>query len=126
MIKPNYYQLNNDNDDLFSFFEKGLLTADEVRGFYKGDVFKYLTRYRDKNGVKDLEKAQTYLDQLIKFEQKREEYKTEQKFLKSAADFGEPFKHKDTALDIGKNIDEYYKNKKALKQNNGSGIKFYE
>lgn len=117
MIKPNYYQLNNDKDDLFSFFEKGLLTADEVRGFYKGDVFKYLTRYRDKNGVKDLEKAQTYLDQLIKFEKK----------LKNNVDeFCEPFKHVSTPNDLEQESDEYYKLKRKLKQNNGSAIIFYE
>lgn len=108
MIKPDYYQLNDSKDDLFSFFEKGLLTTDEARGFYKGNVIKYVTRYQDKNGVEDLEKAQTYLDQLTKFEEKQAEYETEQKFLKSAAEFGNPF------------------TKKALRQNNGSAIIFYE
>lgn len=85
MIRPEYYRLNS-KDDLFSFFEKGLLTANETRGFYKGNIIKYVTRYQDKNGVEDLKKSQTYLNELTEFEEKREEIKTEKKFLKSAAD----------------------------------------
>lgn len=93
MIKPGYYQLN-DKDDLFSLFEKGLLTTEEARGFYKGNIFKYVTRYQDKNGIKDLEKAQTYLDQLTNFE--HDLYKDEKETIN-----------------------------KTLKQNNGSGITFF-
>lgn len=33
--------------------------------FYEGNVLKYLLRWRNKDGVKDLEKAQDYLTRLI-------------------------------------------------------------
>ena len=34
-------------------------------GFLEGNVVKYVTRYKDKNGVEDLKKAQHYLQKLI-------------------------------------------------------------
>lgn len=37
-------------------------------GFCEGNVVKYITRWRDKNGIKDLEKARHYLDILIQLE----------------------------------------------------------
>lgn len=33
--------------------------------FYEGNILKYLLRWRKKDGVKDLEKAQDYLSRLI-------------------------------------------------------------
>lgn len=65
MIKPNYYA-GQDGKDLFNRFEDGLLTHDEVVGFYKGNVIKYVTRFEQKNGVEDLDKAITYLERLKK------------------------------------------------------------
>lgn len=38
---------------------------DEFVGFCKGNVLKYLLRYKDKNGLEDLEKARIYLNWLI-------------------------------------------------------------
>lgn len=69
-LKPDYYASNG--KDLFDRFEEGLMLADEIRGFYKGNIFKYITRYQDKNGVEDLQKASTYLNRLIAFETKDE------------------------------------------------------
>ena len=34
-------------------------------GFFEGNIVKYLSRWRDKNGVEDLLKARHYLDKLI-------------------------------------------------------------
>lgn len=34
-------------------------------GFHEGNVVKYITRYKDKNGIEDLEKAKTYIEMLI-------------------------------------------------------------
>lgn len=34
--------------------------------FIEGNIIKYLLRYKDKNGLEDLKKAQWYLDRLIK------------------------------------------------------------
>ena len=47
---------------------KGQSTPDEYRGFLKGNVMKYLARYRSKNGTEDLEKAQWYLETLHEYE----------------------------------------------------------
>lgn len=42
------------------------LTSEEYRGYIKGQVIKYITRERYKNGLEDLKKARWYLDRLIK------------------------------------------------------------
>jgi hypothetical protein len=34
-------------------------------GFCEGNIVKYVTRYKNKNGIEDLEKARHYLDLLI-------------------------------------------------------------
>ena len=39
--------------------------------FWEGNVLKYLLRYKDKNGVQDLEKAQHYLAKLIEIQRKK-------------------------------------------------------
>ena len=36
--------------------------------FIEGNIIKYVTRWRDKNGVKDLEKAKHFIDLLIEME----------------------------------------------------------
>ena len=44
------------------------MTAEEYAGYLKGNVLKYLWRYRNKgNPVQDLEKAGFYLNRLEKF-----------------------------------------------------------
>lgn len=47
------------------------LTAEEYRGYIKGQVIKYITRERYKNGLEDLEKADWYLRHLIEYLKKR-------------------------------------------------------
>lgn len=42
-------------------FENGI-------GYFEGNVIKYVTRWRSKGGVADLEKAKHYIDMLIEFE----------------------------------------------------------
>lgn len=37
-------------------------------GFCDGNVVKYITRYKEKNGKKDLEKAKHYIELLIELE----------------------------------------------------------
>jgi|TARA_R100000501_G_C2587887_1_gene88872 hypothetical protein len=44
------------------------LTPVEFRGMLRGNILKYLLRYPFKGGVTDLEKAQWYLDRLVKLE----------------------------------------------------------
>lgn len=38
--------------------------------YIEGNIIKYVTRWRDKGGVADLQKARHYLDLLIEFESK--------------------------------------------------------
>lgn len=41
------------------------ILANELN-FCEGNVVKYITRYKDKNGIEDLKKAKQYIDFLIK------------------------------------------------------------
>lgn len=49
--------------------------------FCQGNVVKYITRYKDKNGAEDLRKAKHYIDILLaeydKYEQEEREYEEE-------------------------------------------------
>ena len=38
--------------------------------YLQGNVIKYITRYKDKNGLQDLQKARHYVDMLIELEDK--------------------------------------------------------
>ena len=44
------------------------MSRDEFTGYLRGNVIKYIARYKDKNGVEDLKKARHYLDKLIELE----------------------------------------------------------
>ena len=46
------------------------MNLDEFSGFLRGNVIKYVARYKDKNGVEDLKKAQHYLQKLIELQSK--------------------------------------------------------
>ncbi len=37
--------------------------------FAQGNVIKYITRYKDKNGLQDLQKAKHYVEMLIELEE---------------------------------------------------------
>lgn len=37
-------------------------------GYFEGNVIKYISRWRKKNGIADLEKARHYIDLLIELE----------------------------------------------------------
>ena len=55
-----------------SYYTKGIEPIDyadsHAFNLYQHNVLKYVTRYREKNGVEDLKKARWYLDRLIKKE----------------------------------------------------------
>jgi hypothetical protein len=40
-------------------------------GFAEGSVIKYVTRWKEKNGIEDLKKARHFLDLLIELEEKK-------------------------------------------------------
>lgn len=46
------------------------IAANEI-GFFEGNVIKYVTRHKDKNGIEDLKKAQHYLEFLIEMSEKK-------------------------------------------------------
>lgn len=60
-IKPTYY---GRGIDVIEFCLRNNLT------FMQGNVIKYVTRYKKKNGIEDLEKAKEYIDRLIEFEKR--------------------------------------------------------
>ena len=64
------YQTNS-GKQLFDVLENDLLTYEELRGFYKANIYKYTHRYKEKNGIEDLKKVKVYVDQLIKLEEKQ-------------------------------------------------------
>lgn len=44
---------------------KDNMTPEMFRGYLEGNVIKYVSRYKSKNGVEDLKKAIWYLDRLV-------------------------------------------------------------
>lgn len=62
-IKPSYY---GTGIDVIEFCLRNNLT------FMQGNVIKYVTRYKSKNGIEDLEKAKEYIERLIEFEKRSE------------------------------------------------------
>ena len=48
------------------------LTPEEFAGFCMGNVLKYCSRWRKKDGVQDLKKAKVYLDWAIENEEKKD------------------------------------------------------
>lgn len=38
-------------------------------GYFEGQITKYVSRWRDKNGIEDLKKARHFLDKLIEVEE---------------------------------------------------------
>ena len=69
----------NDAPDMVNHpphYNKGGLEAIDVidafvedkASYYQGNIIKYVLRYRNKNGVEDLEKARWYLNRLIEKE----------------------------------------------------------
>jgi len=47
---------------------KSSMSQQQFKGYLKGNVIKYLWRYDRKNGLEDLQKADVYLQWLIKEE----------------------------------------------------------
>lgn len=54
-------------------YNKGIEAWDYIvshnMGFLDGNVIKYITRYKHKNGLEDLYKTRQYLDKLIQTEE---------------------------------------------------------
>ena len=56
-----------------SHYNKGIEMWDYAHShnlsFFEGNIVKYVTRWKQKNGIEDLYKAQQYLDKLIELEE---------------------------------------------------------
>lgn len=46
------------------------LSYDEFCGYLTGNLLKYISRYKNKNGVEDLKKAEWYIKYLIEYMEK--------------------------------------------------------
>lgn len=64
-IHPSHY-VHGEHDLLYHL--KDILTYEEYTGAIKFNIIKYVSRYKDKNGLEDLKKAQYYLRDLINYE----------------------------------------------------------
>lgn len=74
-----YDQINNYDDNVNhpAHYNKGgieclaylkaKLTPEGYEGFLAGNILKYATRYKEKNGLEDLKKIKFYNDELINF-----------------------------------------------------------
>lgn len=67
------YYAGEDGKQLGDRFEEGLLTREQVEGFYIGCIIKYIVRFKNKNGIDDLDKAIDYAKRLRRFEAKFEQ-----------------------------------------------------
>lgn len=59
-INPTYY------DDLFDQILENKFSTEDLIKIYEFNVFKYIYRWRNKNGLQDLKKARWYLNEMIK------------------------------------------------------------
>lgn len=60
-INPNHYK---GQIETFSYLADKL-TKEELAGFCKGNIIKYITREKTKNGLEDIKKGQWYIEKLI-------------------------------------------------------------
>lgn len=56
-------------------YTKGIETWDFIASkemsFMEGNIVKYVSRWKQKNGIEDLKKAKQYIDKLIDIEEKK-------------------------------------------------------
>tara|TARA_R100001463_G_scaffold7489_1_gene23647 strand:+ start:971 stop:1162 length:192 start_codon:yes stop_codon:yes gene_type:complete len=55
-INPSYYRKKIEVTDYIIEYDMN---------FLEGNIIKYVTRYKEKNGIEDLKKAKWYLEKLI-------------------------------------------------------------
>lgn len=48
-------------------YMRAKMTPEQFEGYLLGNILKYVSRYKFKNGVEDLKKANWYLNKLIEF-----------------------------------------------------------
>jgi len=66
---PQHYQGKN-GLEVFDIIEA---FVPDPESFYHGSLIKYITRFHEKGGVEDLEKARVYLNKMIAIESTKED-----------------------------------------------------
>ena len=61
-IRPSHYWSQNPDVTAIQMWDYAL---SQNLGFFEGNIVKYVSRWRNKGGVQDLQKAMTYLQRLI-------------------------------------------------------------
>lgn len=69
--KPKHYQ-GRKGLEVYDIFENFLR---DPESHYAGNVLKYVLRYKEKNGLEDLRKAEQFIQRLIKIVEEEEEKK---------------------------------------------------
>lgn len=71
-IKPNYYKINVAGTEC-EVKDVIKATVKDYESVLVANVIKYIMRYRGKNGLEDLKKARTYLDEIIEIMESKNE-----------------------------------------------------
>jgi len=58
VLKPPHY-IHNGIETID--YIRAVLTDDQLEGYYLGNIIKYISRYQDKGGIQDIDKAMVYL-----------------------------------------------------------------
>lgn len=66
--KPSHY--HKGGIDVIAIMELYFPLEQQI-GFHRGNMLKYLLRYRDKGGIQDLEKCGFYANKVLELEKKR-------------------------------------------------------
>ena len=69
---PAHYKLSNGYETI-DFISA--VCGDGVDEYYRGNILKYICRYKDKGGAESLKKARWYLDRLIMIQEAKEDLK---------------------------------------------------
>lgn len=68
--RADHYHTGKGNTDVIQFAKENY-EAPELRGFYRINIIKYVSRYHKKGGLADLDKAQDYLNLLRTLEEEQ-------------------------------------------------------
>ena len=71
---PAHYKLPGGGETI-DFIES--VCGDGVDEYYRGNILKYICRYKEKGGAESLKKARWYLDKLIASQDTKEELEAE-------------------------------------------------
>ena len=72
---PRHYDIPGDGQAIDVIDD--MLDDTEIEGYYKGNIIKYIARYKKKGGAESLKKARWYLDKLIALKETQEEIDAE-------------------------------------------------